>query len=56
MGQIVNPVDKGDFVLVSFDSNVFAVNNQYPREPERTAEGFGESGIIRELLNLPPDL
>lgn len=55
MGQIINPVDKGDFVSVSFDGNIFAVHDEDSREAERIAEGFGESSVIRESADLLSD-
>jgi hypothetical protein len=43
-------------LFVALDSHIFAVNDQKAAEAERTAKGFGEKRVVRELVNLFPDL
>lgn len=56
MSKIVNAVDKGDFVFVSFDGYIFAVHDEDSREAEWVAKGFCERGVTREIVNLLSDL
>ena len=56
MGQIINPVDKGDFLFVSLYGNIFAVHDQDSREAEGIAEGLGQNRIVRQSGNVFFDL
>lgn len=60
MGQVVNPVDEGDFLVVTLHGQVFAVHDQKSGEPQGTAEGLGQPGVVRQgdklFLNLEVDL
>ena len=55
MRQIINRVDKGDFVFVAFDCHILAVHDQDAGEPEWTAKSFGQLKVVWQSFNLFAD-
>lgn len=56
MSQIINPVNERNFLFVAFDGDIFAVHDEDAAEAEGAAEGFGESRVLGEPVNLLFDL